>query len=88
VDGPRNRYQRDLSWGTRDEVEGFGSSAGIRSKGFLIFFNKLKIMWIRICYQHWRKLGPGRGRNEVRTFFGDLGDEIEIPIYDIPVQRT
>lgn len=27
----------------------------------------------------------GRERNEVRTFFQDVEEDIEIPIYDIPV---
>ncbi len=33
-------------------------------------------------------LAPGRERNEVRTFFEDVEEDIEIPIYDIPVQKT
>ncbi len=32
--------------------------------------------------------GAGRERNEVRTIFEDVEEDIEIPIYDIPVQRT
>jgi len=33
-------------------------------------------------------LRPLRGQNEVRTFWENIVDEIEIPIFDIPVQRT
>ena len=29
-------------------------------------------------------LAPGRGHNEVRTFFENLAEEVEIPIYDLP----
>jgi len=36
-----------------------------------------------------RRLAPGRERNEVRAFWENIVDEIEIPIYDIPLrQRT
>ncbi|GAI12074.1 unnamed protein product [marine sediment metagenome] len=30
----------------------------------------------------------GRGQNKVRTFWENIVDEIEIPIFDIPLQRT
>ena len=29
-----------------------------------------------------------RGQNKVRTFWENIVDEIEIPIFDIPLQRT
>ena len=31
-----------------------------------------------------RSLRGGRGRNEVRTFFQDFGNEIESPVYALP----
>jgi len=30
----------------------------------------------------------GRGQNKVRTFWENTVDEIEIPIFDIPLQRA
>ena len=32
--------------------------------------------------------GAGWERNEVTTIFEDVEEDMEIPIYDIPVQRT
>jgi len=33
-------------------------------------------------------LAPGRGQNEVRTFFQTTTDEIDIPVYDFPTQSN
>lgn len=43
---------------------------------------------IMISTKALQALDPGRARNEVRTIFEDVEDDIEIPIYDIPVQTT
>jgi len=52
---------RDPSWEIKDEIEGFGSDTGIRLGAFLIFFNKLEIILIKICYQYWGVVAPRAG---------------------------
>ncbi len=34
-----------------------------------------------------KTLAPGRERNEVRTFFEGVAEDIEIPIFDIPLPQ-
>jgi len=65
----------------KDEIEGFGSGAGIRLRVFLVFFNKLEN---NVNKNLLSTLGWLPGQDDVRTFFQGTGRETEIPVYDHP----